>query len=94
VLGGLTAWGDGRTTSLCTVGGLAVWTRDRTSNLCSGPGLTIRECDLTASCGNPRGTRGDDNDADMGAASEASSYRKMSKSLVRRGDIVKGKTAS
>jgi hypothetical protein len=51
----------------------------------------------TASSGQwrePLGTRGADSGAGMGAAPEASSCRKMSKSLVRQGETAKGKTAS
>jgi hypothetical protein len=44
--------------------------------------------------GNPEGTRGADSDAGMGDALEESSCKKMSKSLVRRGELEKGKSAS
>jgi hypothetical protein len=43
---------------------------------------------------NPRGTQGAGSGVGMGAKLVASSYRKMSKSLVRQGEATKGKTAS
>jgi hypothetical protein len=48
----------------------------------------------SASGGNPGGSRGAGSGAGMGAAPGASSYRKLSKSLVGRGKAAKGKTAS
>jgi hypothetical protein len=47
-----------------------------------------------ASGGNPGGTGGTDNGVGMGATPGESSYRKMFKSLVRRGEAEKGKSAS
>jgi hypothetical protein len=47
-----------------------------------------------ATGGKPGGTRGVGSGAGMGATPGESSYRKMSKSLVRRGEAEKGKSAS
>jgi hypothetical protein len=47
-----------------------------------------------ANGGRPGGTWGAGRGVGMGATPEESSYRKISKSLFRRGEAVKGKTAS
>jgi hypothetical protein len=76
--------------SLCSQGG-------RTASLCSRDSLTTWVCDLTISCDQrwePEGTRGAGSSAGIGATSRESSYRKMSKSLVRWGDTEKGKSTS
>jgi hypothetical protein len=49
---------------------------------------------VAASGGRPDGIRGAGSGACMGATPGASSYRKISKSLVRRGEAAKEKTAS
>jgi hypothetical protein len=49
---------------------------------------------VVANGGKPGGTWGAGNGAGMGVALGESSYRKMSKSLVRRGEAEKGKSAS
>jgi hypothetical protein len=49
---------------------------------------------VAANGGRPDGIRGAGSGACMGATPGASSYRKMSKSLVRRGEATKGKIAS
>jgi hypothetical protein len=81
-------------TNLCSRGGLTAWAHSQTASLYSGCGLTAWACGLTVSSGNHGGMR----DANSGAGARAtlgeSFYRKMFKSLVRRGEIEKGKSAS
>jgi hypothetical protein len=94
MVGGLTAGARGLTASLYSRGGQTAWACCLTTSLYFGCGQTTRTCSLTTSGGKPSGIKGAGSGAGMGAAPGKSSCRKMSKSLVRRGEAEKGKSAS
>jgi hypothetical protein len=94
MVGGLTAGAHGLTASLYSRGGQTAWACCLTTSLYFGCGQTTRTCSLTTSGGKPSGIKGAGSGAGMGAAPGKSSCRKMSKSLVRRGEAEKGKSAS
>jgi hypothetical protein len=78
----MTSWAHGLIVCLCSEGGVTVWARGLTSSLYFGHGHTA--------------SRGQQWKAqwNMGGAPGESSCRKMSKSLVRRGEAEKEKSAS
>jgi hypothetical protein len=94
--GGLTTWAHGLTARLCSEGSLTAWAHGLTASLYSGSGQTTQTRGLTASRGQrwkAQWNTGADSGAGMGAAQGESSYRKMSKLLVRRCEAEKGKSA-
>jgi hypothetical protein len=87
--------GDGGVAQGQAVGppGLAVGPPAPVPKAVGPPGLVVGP-PATASGGKPGGTEGADSGAGIGAAPRESSCSKMSKSLVRRGEVEKGKSAS
>jgi hypothetical protein len=83
--------------SPCSAGGLTAWAHNLTASLCSGHGLTAQMCDLTASSGQRWKAWWNvvrRQWCEHGSRNGESSCRKMSKSLVRRGEAEKGKSTS
>jgi hypothetical protein len=95
--GGLTIWAHGLNISLCSEGGLTTWAHGLITSLCFGHDRTVWRCGLSANCGQrwkARWNTGRQKWCRHGSHTGGVILQKRSKSLVRRDEAEKGKSAS